>query len=74
MSSLDIIPCDTCGCSQVNVPHELMRGRMISLPCDTCGWSNAVDNTNELSPLIDVTWICVNHHKTWHKNKQKGLN
>ena len=47
------------------------RGLIIAKPCEVCGSKNVQMHHDDYNKPLSVRWLCVEHHRSLHK-QQKG--
>ncbi len=44
-----------------------VTGKLTAKPCEICGSSKVHAHHSDYRKPYDVTWLCVPHHKKWHR-------
>lgn len=53
--------------AHVATGNAIRDGRLVREPCEVCGHERAQAHHDDYSKPLDVRWLCVTHHKAWHR-------
>ena len=51
------------------VAHAIQDERLVRCICEVCGNPNTQAHHDDYSKPLEVRWLCVKHHREFHKNK-----
>lgn len=49
------------------VRNALYKGLLVKKPCEVCGNIKSEAHHPDYSKPLDVMWLCLKHHREWHK-------
>jgi len=51
----------------------LRNGKLARRPCEICGNQNSQAHHDDYSKPLDVRWLCLKHHREYHKMIKEGI-
>ena len=52
------------------VHSALKKGEIKKQPCEICGNEKVHAHHDNYNNPLDIRWLCLKHHKEWHKNNK----
>lgn len=57
----------TKAAARARVALEIRRGKMAKKPCEVCGHEKAQAHHSDYTKPLEISWLCAEHHRAWHK-------